>query len=641
MHLLRLDIETRSGTLIECGTHKYIDDPDFRILCIGYRLNDGPYKVIDLTKYLCPMWLVDAIFDDDYIKTAWNAAFERLCLQRYYRRYSPVRQWRCTMVKAARAGYPLRLELAGKAAGITDEKLKGGKKLVTFFCVPRKPTKNDLSKYNEPEAHPVKWRKFLRYNGRDVKAENQIDDVIAWIPEEQQALYEADQWINDSGLKVDRELVKQCIDLYAQIENELIAEARALTGCENPNSLNQIKAWIKRSTGKVVKSLAEEAAEELAKTTKDPKVKRYLVIRKGLSNTSVKKYHSIYKSLQADDFVRGFLQIMGALRTGRWAGRRFQFQNLPRMKLELLAEVREFVRTCTLDELKMIFSNPADILKGLIRTVFIAPVDRKLIVSDFTAIEAVITAWYSNEQWRLDAFKRKEDIYVLSYAKAFKIPVDEVTDEQRAIGKIMELALGFGGADGAMLNFGADKKGLDEETRKEIVESWREANPKIVKFWGRVNKAAILAVNGTPNKITTDNYSLKFFVKHDCLHITLPSGRNLRYQKPHLRVNRFGKMSLWYYEAEGSKWMPENTYGGKLAENIIQATAADLQGEALIRLLAAKYFAAAHTHDEIIADMYRTNGSPEEMAKIMSVRPEWARRMPISCKAFETQFYKK
>lgn len=641
---LAIDIETYSDVdLTKCGVYAYVDSPNFTILLIAYAFDDQEPKIVDL---VCgeqiPKKVLKALTDDRVIKTAFNAAFERTCLSRYLGIALSAVSWQCTAVQSALLALPLSLEGVGEVLNIRLKKLKEGTDLVRYFSVPCKPTKsNNGRSRNLPEHAPEKWEKFKTYCIRDVEAEREIRWKLRNfpIPDSEMELYRLDQEINDRGVLVDRELVSQAVECDLQYKKMVTARAYELTGLNNPNSVPQIKEWLTEH-GVDVDSLDKKSVKGLLSET-NGEVLEVLKLRLLMAKTSIKKYEAIQRSVCSDGRVHGLLQFYGANRTGRWAGRLVQVQNLPQNHLPDLALARNLIRQGRFEDVELLFDSTPEVLSELIRTAFVPKPGSRFIVADFSAIEARVLAWLSGEKWRLDVFNSHGKIYEASAAAMFGVPIEDVTKGSplRQKGKIAELALGYGGSVGALTSMGALEMGLTEEELPVLVSQWRSANPYITKFWWDVDAAAITAVREKKDIIVG---KVSFSYQSGILFITLPSGRKLSYIKPRLGTNKFGREGLTYEGVgESKKWMRIETYGPKLVENIVQATSRDLLAQAMLKLGNSGYEIVMHIHDEVVLEVPEGKSSVAEVCKTMAATPEWAIGLPLRADGYECDFYKK
>lgn len=648
MQTLAIDIETYSSVdITKCGMYKYLESPDFEIMLFAYSLNGEPVQVVDFIDLEeLPAKIKDALTDDNVKKTAWNAQFERRCIEKFFRLHLPIHQWECTMVKASMLGLPLSLDAAGRALQLENGKMADGKALIRYFCVPCKPTKvNEQRTRNYPMHAPDKWQRFKEYCAQDVITERTIGNKIAFfeIPETEKKLYILDQLINDRGVLTDPALVKNAIRIDIEHCDRLTKEAVNLTGLDNPNSVAQLKTWISQEMDEEVDSLNKKDIPAILAKTDNTIVQKVLELRQEMSKTSVKKYVAMHNAACQDGRVRGLLQMYGANRTGRWAGRLVQVQNLPKNEMKDLDLAREVVRSGDLECLEMMYNSVSDVLKQLIRTAFIAGDGHRLIAADFSAIEARVIAWLAGEKWRMDVFNTHGKIYEASAAQMFKVPIDSVGKGSplRQKGKVSELALGYQGAVNALLKMGALELGLKEEELPALVAIWRQANPMIVKFWKTCEEAAIEAVEN--RSMIGIQHGIRFLMDKGILFIQLPSGRRLSYLKPRLMPNKYGGKTLTYegMDQTTKKWGPQETYGGKLVENIVQATARDILADSMLRLEDKSYLIVMHVHDEVVMDMARSKGSVEQVNEIMGESIPWAKGLPLKAESYETMFYKK
>ena len=646
MQELSIDIETYSSVdLVKSGVYAYVNAPDFQILLLAYAFDDEPVSVLDLTADELPPELEDALTDSNIIKTAYNANFERTCMQKHFRMHLPVEQWRCSMVAAAELGLPQTLAGVAEALGLAEQKDTRGKQLINFFSKPCKPTNaNGNRTRNLPEHNAEKWAVFKEYCTQDVEVERAIKRKLTRFPMKasEQRLWEIDQTINDRGVGIDMQMVQNAIRFNAAYSESCRQQAYEITGLANVNSLIQLKGWIKEQTGQTVTSLNKEGLAELLKTTDNEDVKAVLDLRAEMYKTSTAKYEAMERSVCPDGRIRGLLQFYGANRTGRWAGRLVQVQNLPQNHLRDLDYARETVMHGDYELFRMLYDNPPQVLSELIRTAFIPSPGRRFIVSDFSAIEARVIAYLADEKWRLDVFNTHGKIYEASASQMFHVPVESIKkgDPLRQKGKIAELALGYGGGVGALKSMGALKMGIPEDELQPLVDSWRESNPKITGFWKAVEKAAIRAVKGEPSMLP---HGISFVKQSGILFIGLPSGRRLAYVKPQMGENKFGSPSITYMGMNQTKrtWERLETFGGKLVENIVQAFARDCLAESIIRLETMGYEVNFHVHDEVVLDVPIGQSSAEEVAAIMGQPISWAPGLPLRADAYECNFYQK
>ena len=659
MKTLSIDIETFSSIdLSKCGVYKYTEAPDFDILLFGYSIDGGSVKEVDLAcGEVIPPEVIAALTDNSVIKWAYNAQFERICLSRWLRdhghfsnagysvsddtvgNYLDPTSWKCTMVWAAYMGLPLSLEGSGAVLGLGKQKLAEGKELIKYFCQPCAATKaNGGRTRNLPEHAPDKWTAFKSYNIRDVEVEISIQEKLAKfpVPDPVWDEYHLDQEINDRGVALDMELVQQAIEMDTRSRSDLTASMKRLTALDNPNSVQQIKQWLS-DNGLEVDSLGKKEVAEMIKTAPE-KLQRVLLLRQQLAKSSIKKYQAMEKAVCADGRARGMFQFYGANRTGRWAGRIIQMQNLPQNHLADLAEARSLVRSGNFDGVELLYEDVPDTLSQLIRTAFIPKVGCKFLVADFSAIEARVLAWFAGEFWRQEVFEKGGDIYCASASQMFKVPVEKhgVNGHLRQKGKIAELALGYGGSVGALKAMGALEMGLSEEELPQLVDAWRQSNRNIVTFWWDVDKAAMEAVK---YHHTTKTHGILFSYRSGMLFITLPSGRRLSYVKPKVGTNKFGGECITYEGVGGTKkWERLDTYGPKLVENIVQATARDILCYAMRTL--SHCFITMHIHDELVIEA-DPRMSLDAVCEQMGRTPPWAKGLKLRADGYETDFYKK
>lgn len=641
---LAIDIETYSDVdLISCGVYKYSSSPHFEILLIAYSVDDEETVCIDVANgEEPPKEFMEMLLDDTVTKTAFNANFERICFSNYYQHSFRPEAWRCTAVQAAMLALPLSLEGVGAVLGLDKQKMTEGKELIKYFCSPCKATKSNGGRTrNLPKDAPEKWRQCKTYCIRDVDVEKQIRQRLAKfpIPKREQEIYCLDQRINDRGIMVDRNLVNHAVACDLLYKETATARAYELTGLENPNSVSQLKFWLKEK-GLEVDSLAKDTVKDLSMKAEGD-VQEVLKLRLATSKTSVKKYEAIDRSVCAENRVHGLLQFYGANRTGRWAGRLVQIHNLPQNHLPDLELARALVSEGRYEEVELFYESTPNVLSELIRTAFVAKPGCRFIISDYSAIEARVLAWLAGEEWRLQVFETHGKIYEASASAMFHVPIEEITKTSplRQKGKISELALGYGGAVGALTSMGALKMGLTEEELPGLVSTWRSANPHITAFWWAVDEAAITAVRDKkPSKVGR----VSFEYKSGILFVTLPSGRKLSYVKPRMMLNKFGREGLTYEGiGESKKWMRLETYGPKLVENIVQAASRDILAEAMLRLEKEGFDIVCHVHDEVVLEVPDGKSSVEEVNEIMAVNPVWTEGLPLKAAGFESPFYKK
>lgn len=648
MRTLNIDIETYSPVdLIKSGVYAYSQHPEFEILLFAYAFDDNHVRIVDIASgEKVPEDVMWAMEDESVLKTAFNASFERTCINSFFTLDLPTKQWECTMVKAAMCGLPLSLAAVGNVLRLEQKKMVAGKSLIRYFSLPCKPTKtNGMRVRNLPEHDADKWNTFKVYCGQDVEVERAIRSKIKFfeIPDFEKRLYILDQDINDRGVMLDREFIQNAISIDITSKQRLTAEAIRLTGLDNPNSPAQLKEWIGNETGEEVKSLSKETIPALLENSDSDILTKVLQLRQEMAKTSVKKYEAMSNAICSDTRVRGLLQFYGANRTGRWAGRLVQVQNLPQNHLEDLDLARKLVSENDIEMLEMLFGNIPDTLSQLIRTAFIAKPGHTFLVADFSAIEARVIAWLAGEKWRLDAFNRNEDIYCASASMMFGVVVEKhgTNGHLRQKGKISELALGYQGGVGALTTMGAIKMGLEESELQGLVNAWRLANPAIVRLWDEVGKAAMSAVeDGAP---VSFRHGIKFEVRNNILFILLPSGRRLAYVRPSLGENRFGGNSLKYegMNQTTKQWCVQETYGGKLVENIVQAIARDLLAESMVAVDKAGYQIVMHVHDENIIEVEKEKADLKEVCRIMGQPIAWAPGLPLRADGYSTDYYMK
>ena len=643
--LMGIDIETYSSVpLPRCGVYRYCDAPDFEILLFSYAFDDAPVKTIDLASgETLPKEVISALEDPGIIKVAYNAQFERVCLSRYLGHWLDPHQWRCTMVMAAYLTLPGRLADAAVALGTTEKKMEEGKDLLRYFSVPCKPTKTNGGRTrNLPADAPEKWAVYKQYNAQDVETERAIRKALEKypLPEREWAYYALDQQINDRGVRVDRLLVKQAMRVDQAFSEQAFQRAQELTGLENPGSVNQLKAWL-ADQNMPMESLAKKLVQEKAKDAGGV-VADLLNLRLELSKTSVRKYEAIARCLCRDGRVHGLLQFYGASRTGRWAGRLVQAQNLPQNHLPDLNLAREMVKTGDEQLIEILFGSVPNTLSELIRTAFIPKDGCRFIVADFSAIEARVLAWLANEEWVLDEFRGKGKIYEATASRMFHIPQETIVKghpnyEYRQKGKQATLSCGYGGGVGALKAMGAK---MPEEEMQPLVDAWRSANPNIVAFWGALDRAARTVIR---KKTSVRVGKLILYWQDDKMFMRLPSGRKLCYQSPHFTANRFGSDAIGYYAPSASGQMVvQETFGGKLAENATQAIARDILANALMTLEAHGYPVVFHIHDEAVIEMPIGEGSLEEACQLMAIAPDWAEGLPLRADGEDDlSFYRK
>lgn len=624
MHQISIDIETYSSVnLAKSGAYPYAASSDFELLLFGYAVDFGPVKVIDLTQgEQIPIEIYQALDDPTIIKSAFNAQFERVCLSRFVGHQLNPQGWHCSRVWAATLGLPLSLKDVGTVLGLDKQKITAGKELVKYFCTPCMPTKTNQGRTrNFPYHAPDKWQLFKEYNQRDVEVEMAISQKLSSysVPQSEWELYWMDQRINDRGILIDQELVDNAIKCDQTFRQQYFAKSQKITGLDNPNSPLQLKTWLSEQ-GVQVDSLAKDAVADLVKTSSG-QVKEMLTLRQLLAKSSIKKYRAMQNAMSNDHRVHGLLQFYGATRTGRWAGRLVQVQNLPRNSLPELQAVRSLVKQGNFETLGLLYDSVPDVLSQLIRTAFIPKAGYSFYVADFSAVEARVIAWLSGETWRQEAFAQNKDIYCESASQMFGMPVVKhgINGELRQKGKIAELALGYGGSVGALKAMGATKMGLTDDELPPLVTMWREASPNIVQFWWDVDQAA---KNCIRTHLPTNTHGMNFTYQGNCLFIQLRSGRKLCYPQPKIGLNRFGSESITFMGINTvKKWGQIETYGAKLVENIVQATSRDLLAWAMFHLEKAGY--------------------PDEIIAIMTETPSWAKGLILNAAGFVGDFYQK
>lgn len=643
MDTLAIDIETYSDvSLPDCGVHRYAASEQFEILLFAYSLNDEPTQIIDLASgEKIPDEIMEYLTDDSVIKTAYNAAFERNCINRFFGLSLKPEGWRCTLVQASMLSLPLSLEGVGEALNLDKKKMSEGKDLIRYFCMPCKPTKaNGGRTRNLPSDAPEKWELFKTYCIRDVDVEKQIRNKLAKfpIPDREQKLYCMDQRINDRGIMVDQELIGHAVACDLLYKETVTKKAYEISGLENPNSVSQLKDWLNEK-GIKVDSLAKAAVEDLVENTQG-EVAEMMKLRLAMSKTSVKKYEAMERSVCPDGRVHGLLQFYGANRTGRWAGRLVQIHNLPQNHMEDLELARFLVKEGRYDLVELLYDSTPDVLSELIRTAFVARPGCRFIVSDFSAIEARVMGYLAGEGWVMEEFRGAGKIYEQTASKMFHIPIEEITkgSPYRARGKVASLACQYGGAEGALISMGA-LNFVEEEELKWLVQSWRTANPHIVNYWYEIDGAVKAAVK---ERKMTKVGMVTVYYQSGMLKIALPSGRVLSYVRPRMTVNRFGSESV-SYEGIGTnrKWTRIESYGAKFCENIVQATARDVLAEAMLRLEKKGFDIVCHIHDEVVLEVPEGTSSVEEVNGIMAVCPDWCEGLPLKAAGFESPFYKK
>lgn len=645
MKTLSIDIETYSSvSLQKAGVYKYTESQDFEILLFGYSADGGPVQTVDLAcGETIPEAVISALTDESVLKWAFNASFERICLSRFLGmptgEYLDPESWRCSMIWAATMGLPLSLEGVGAVLGLEKQKLTEGKELIKYFCQPCAPTKSNGGRTrNRPTDAPDKWDAFKRYNIRDVETEMSIQAKLHNfpVPDSVWEEYHIDQRINDRGVALDLTLVREAIEMDGRSRSELTDAMKDITELENPNSVQQMKLWL-ADNGLETDTLGKKAVAEMIKSA-PPELQEVLTLRQQLAKSSVKKYQTMETCVCSDGRARGMFQFYGANRTGRWAGRLIQMQNLPQNHLEDLAEARALVRAGDFDAVEMLYENVPDTLSQLIRTAFVPRSGAKFIVADFSAIEARVIAWLAGEKWRQDVFAAGKDIYCASASQMFKVPVEKhgVNGHLRQKGKIAELALGYGGSVGALKAMGAIEMGLTEDELPPLVDAWRQSNPNITKLWWDVDRAATEAVR---YKRKSETHGILFDYRSGMLFITLPSGRRLAYVKPRIGENKFGGDCITYEGAGGTKkWERLESYGPKFVENIVQATSRDILCYAMQTLRNCSV--VMHIHDELVIEADPRMSLPA-VCEQMGRTPPWAKGLLLRADGYECDFYQK
>ena len=657
MKTLHIDIETYSPEPIaDTGLYKYAAHPDFEILLVAYAKDDEPTQIVDLAQgEELPEWFIQALFAPGITKAAHNAAFERVCFTMWLRRkgilkrydwLDPV-QWHCTMVQCSRCGLPLSLAQAGAALGLEQQKMTEGKALIKLFCTPKaKKTATGLfgedDGRNYPEDFPDKWETFKAYCIRDVDVERQIDKATAWYPvsDFEQQLYAIDQDINDRGVLLDMELVHNAVRAETIHTARLNEEAMKLTGMDNPNSVPQLKRWLREVAGLELETLSKKDLPDILNSTDDPRVRRMMQIRAEMGKTSNKKYEAMQVVAGADDRARGLMQFYGS-RTGRWAGRLIQVQNLPQNHIPDLAFAHDCLKENDIEMIELGYGSVSDTLSQFIRTAFIAPEGKTLAVCDFSAIEARVLAWLAGEDWVLETFRKGGDIYCATASQMFHKPVEKhgQNAELRQRGKIATLALGYGGGVSALDAMGGKRLGMTEQEEQDTVRKWRDANPRIVRFWSQVENAAMeTAVTKAPTHVGP----LTFEMHGKTMTIQLPSGRLISYPDIEPCTNRFGSASLRYHglNQQTNKWCWIETYGGKLTENIVQATARDCLAHAMTLIDQSCIPIVFHVHDEVVCEV-ETESKLYDIQYCFSQSPTWAKGLPLKGAGYTTPYYLK
>lgn len=652
MTRLLCDIETYSAAdLPSVGVYRYTDDPSFEIILLSYKIDDADVETVDLTEQSIPEWFLDALTDPEYVKEAWNAQFERVSFTRILRRLKRLgpdewldpRQWRDTMVQAMELGLPASLKQAANYLGVDQVKDPRGVRLIRYFSTPTKPTvKQPESKRNMPADAPEDWELYKSYNAQDVRTEAAIGEKLSTIKmaEHEWDLWAMDQRINDRGVRVDKALAAGAIDMMEHANERNMGHLKGVTGLDNPNSLTQLKKWL-RDQGTPMEKLGKALVQEALDSGKLPSVVAdALETRLKLSNSSTKKYLMMEDARCSDGKVHGLLQFYGASRTGRWAGRLLQVQNLPRNYIEDLDLARSLVKAEDAEGIDLLYGDMPNILKQLIRTGLVASPGHRLVVCDFSAIEARVIAWYAGEEWTLDAFRTHGKIYEATASQMFNIPMAKIDKQTRQKGKVATLALGYQGSVGALKAMGALNMGLTEDELPDLVDKWRNANKHVVRFWYDCQRAVETVLSG--GGVVRLQKGLKFYKRKGFLFIQLPSGRRLAYAKPRLEQQANGHSRITY-DGQGDRvgFTRLDTYGGKIVENIVQATARDLLADAMLRLEAGGYPVIMHIHDEAVADVPDGFGSVADMRDIMCQAEPWAEGLPLNAAGFESSYYKK
>ncbi|WP_252247426.1 DNA polymerase [Clostridium sp. ZBS4] len=652
MNILSIDVETYCDLDIRnVGAYRYCEHPSFEILLFAYAFNDELVEIIDLiNNEVLPERVVKALADSQIIKSAFNANFERNSIYQFYGFPTQPKQWQCTMIKALTLGLPGSLDMVGKAMHFEEDKqkMKEGKALIQYFCKPCKPTKvNKGRTRNLPEHSPEKWETFKLYCKQDVEVEREIRNKLDryQTTEKEQRLWNLDQMINDRGVNLDLALAEKAIECDEQFKERMIEEAKELTGLDNPNSLTQLKKWIGEKVGYAVGSITKDTIPTLirdAEFQNNKEVKRMLELRQLMGKTSTKKYQTMLNMKCDDGRIRGILQFYGANRTGRWAGRGVQVQNLPQNHLPDLDNARSLLREGKFEDLEFLFDSIPDTLSQLIRTAFIPSEGNRFIVADFSAIEARVIAYLSNEEWRLEVFRTHGKIYEASASQMFHVPIESIKkgSDLRGKGKIAELALGYGGSVGALTSMDKNKS-IPEEELPGLVKSWRNANPNITKFWWDCDKAAKKAIQ--ERTTVTLHHGIKFIYDPGVLFIELPSGRRLSYLRPKIEPGPYDKTIITYegLQQTSKQWTTLETYGPKIVENIVQAFARDCLGETMFNVAKTGFNIVMHVHDELILDVQKGKGSVEEICSIFAEPIEWAPGLPLKADGYECDYYMK
>lgn len=654
-HTLAIDLETYSDQDIKYGVHRYVDTPNFEILLASWAVDDGPVEQADLVQGECiPGEVLAMLRDSRYLKTAFNANFELACLQRVLGSDAvPEEQWECDSVLGLYNSYPTGLGVTAKALGLPQDKQKDarGRRLITKFCKPHTPDKRGKTRFY-PEDYPEDWEVFKEYNRQDVVTERAIREALVDNkpgPIEHE-LWLCDRWINESGVRIDRELVRNAMDFNARHTEALKARAREITGLSNPNSPAQLRSWLGEMLGRDVPSINAATVREMLKEDIPKDVRELLTIRQGISKTSIAKYTAMAGTVCTDGRAHDLFQFYGAQRTGRWAGRNIQLQNLARNSAKDLAAMRRVVKDGDLASMELLYDVP-EALKQLVRTALIPADGCRFIVADFSAIEARVIAWLASETWEMEAFKEGKDVYCATASAMFGVPVVKhgINGELRQKGKVATLACGYGGSVGALKAMGADKMGLTDEELQAIVNKWRKASPHIVAFWYDVEAAAMRVLHLEGPQTLTEYHNIKLYLHGTDLILELPSGRTLTYLRPVIDKNRFGHDSIHYYGMIQTtrQWGTLETYGGKLVENIVQAVARDCLGAAMLRIYrgfqagANHYRIVAHIHDELVIECPKGEGSLSDVVAIMCENEAWNEGLIMNADGFEAEYYQK
>lgn len=653
--LLSIDIETYSEVDIKsCGSFRYVDDDSFEVLLFGYKYDEQPRIVVDFTAgEKLPESVLNDLYSEDVLKAGWNNAFERYALWKHFGRYLPPEQWEDSMILATQCGLPASLDAAGKALGLSEDqaKMKEGKALIRYFCNPCKPTKTNGGRTRNLPCHaPEKWELFKEYCGQDVEAEHLIRNMLLrWKPSDvEHRFWCLDARINEKGMKVDKQLAAFAVAMDQRYKEELTEKAVEITGLDNPKSVSQIKNWLFDQEGKEFPSLNKKVIADVVSQLQSDKAKEFMALRSELSKSSTAKYDAMLRSVCRDDHIKGCFQFYGANRTGRFAGRLVQLQNLPQNHMATLEEARELVRNGHYSTLKALYDGVSNPLSELIRTALIPEEGHTFLVSDFSAIEARVIAWFAGEQWRLDVFEQGGDIYCASASQMFQVPVEKhgVNSHLRQRGKVAELALGYGGGISAMRSMDKEKMltNLTDAEMQEIVDLWRQTSPRICALWRSIEKAAIRATVQKGSAVSTMG-NVTFQYENGILFMTLPSGRRLAYFGARYEESKRNpwRKELTYMGADQKtkKWTRLSSWGGKLVENLVQATARDVLRDSMLALDAAGFDIRAHVHDEVIVTEPINGRSVEEMSEIMGRPIPWAPGLPLRADGYETPFYKK